>query len=432
MLAQRSLDLLPERSPFFRSMASMILALDTLFTGDDELAAQRLHETLTLSDEVGNVMNSVLARTHLAELAILHNELAEAEILYREAIAIATSSGELEPVRGVPLMGYGALEYERNELAAAQQLLEDGIEAVRGWGQMGTVQACVVLFKVLCARGERTAAEAMLHAADELVAHSHLPAAMLGPHVQFYHIQSALLAGDLATADHYAELAGLTASEQPGAFVVPVPVETCCVYLARAQWLRAHGRGREALPGLDLLRQAAVRQDRRRFEQQALLEQALIYFELKQHKRALALLDSVLELVETAGTVRLIIDAGAPAADLLRLALHHAVHPALSERLLAALAASGSEDHAVLIKIEGGQQPEKATADSAVHTLSSREFRVLEMAAQGMTNSEIAVELMIAVSTVKTHINHICRKLNVPNRTSAAAKARRLGWLAEP
>ena len=48
MLAQRSLELLPERSPFFRSMASMILALDTLFTGDDELAAQRLRETLSL------------------------------------------------------------------------------------------------------------------------------------------------------------------------------------------------------------------------------------------------------------------------------------------------------------------------------------------------------------------------------------------------
>ena len=215
MLAQRSLELLPERSPFFRSMASMILALDTLFTGDDELAVQRLRETLTLSDEVGNVMNSVLARTHLAELAMLHNELAEAEILYREALAIATHSGELEPVRGVPLMGYGALEYERNDLAAAQQLLEEGIEAVRGWGQMGTVQACVVLFKVRRARGDRTGAEAMLQAADELIAGSHLPAAMLGSHVQFYHMQAALLAGDLAAADHYAELAGLTAPEQP-------------------------------------------------------------------------------------------------------------------------------------------------------------------------------------------------------------------------
>jgi LuxR family maltose regulon positive regulatory protein len=411
-------------------MASMILALDTLFTGDDKLAAQRLRETLTLSDEVGNVMNSVLGRTHLAELAILHNELAKAEILYREALAIATRSGELEPVRGVPLMGYGALEYERNDLAAAQQLLEEGIEAVRGWGQMGTVQACVVLFKVRRARGDQTGAEAMLQAADELAASSHLPAAMLGSHVQFYQMQAALLAGDLAAADHYAELAGLTAPEQPSALVVPVPVETCCVHLARGQWLRAHGRGREALPDLDLLRQAAVRQDRRRFEQQALLEQALIYFGLKQHERALAVLNSALELAETAGTVRLVIDAGAPIADLLRLALHRAVHPALSGRLLAALTAGGSEGHDVVVS-EGSVRIKKPAADGVVHTLSPRELRVLELVAQGMTNSEIAAQLTVALSTVKTHINHICRKLCVTNRTSAAAKARRLGWLAD-
>ena len=72
----------------------------------------------------------------------------------------------------------------------------------------------------------------------------------------------------------------------------------------------------------------------------------------------------------------------------------------------------------------------EATADGVVHTLSPRELQVLELAAQGMTNGEIAAQLMVALSTVKTHINHICRKLDVTNRTSAAAKARRLvGWL---
>ena len=430
MLARRSLELLPERSPFFRSMASMILALDTLFTGDDELAVQHLREALALSDEVGNVMNSVLARTHLAEIAILHNQLSEAEILYQEAIEIGTQGGDLEPVRGVPLMGYGALEYERNNLGAAQQLLEAGIEAIRGWGQMGTVQACVVLFKVRRALGDQAGADAMLQAADTLVTGSHLPTAMLGAHVQFYHMQAALHAGDLAAADHYAKLAGLTDPAPPSALVVPVPVETYCVHLARAQWLRAHGRGREVLPVLDMLRQAAVRQDRRRFEQQALLEEALIYFGLKQHERALVALDSALELAEAAGTVRLIIDAGKPMADLLRLAIHRAGHPALSERLLAALVCGG-EERAVVVRASS-VQAKKATEDATVHALSARELKVLEMVAQGMTNDEIAARLMVALSTVKSHMNHICRKLDVPNRTAAAAKARRLGWLAEP
>lgn len=430
MLAQRSLELLPERSPFFRSMASLILACDILLTGDDELAAQRLHEALSLSDEVGNMMNSVLARTHLAELAILHNRLAEAEILYREALAIATRSGEPEPVRGVPLMGYGVLAYERNELASAQRMLEEGIEAVRGWGQMGTVQAHIVLFKVRRALGDEVGAAAMLSAADELAARSRPPAAMLGSHVQFFHMQAALRAGDLVTADHYAELAGLTAPGPAADLVIPVPLEKCYVHLARAQWLRGHGRGREALTDLDILLQVAVRQERGRLELQVRLEQSLIYFALDQHERALVVLDSALDLARSAGALRLVIDAGPPMAELLRAALHHGVHTALTECLLAALANDGSRDHAVRA-VEGNLPPANSASQRSVYPLSPCELKVLEMVAQGMTNGEIAAQLMVALSTVKTHINHICRKLDVPNRTSAVAKARRLGWLSD-
>jgi LuxR family maltose regulon positive regulatory protein len=50
----------------------------------------------------------------------------------------------------------------------------------------------------------------------------------------------------------------------------------------------------------------------------------------------------------------------------------------------------------------------------------------LELIAAGCSNREIAEELVVAVSTVKSHINNIYRKLDVSSRTQAVARARGL------
>ncbi len=54
--------------------------------------------------------------------------------------------------------------------------------------------------------------------------------------------------------------------------------------------------------------------------------------------------------------------------------------------------------------------------------LTKRELEVLEMMAEGATNPEIADRLVITVSTVKTHVRNILRKLHVRNRTEAVAQ----------
>lgn len=56
--------------------------------------------------------------------------------------------------------------------------------------------------------------------------------------------------------------------------------------------------------------------------------------------------------------------------------------------------------------------------------LSERERTVLQCAANGYTNREIAEMLVITVGTVKKHLEHIFIKLDVHNRTAAIAKAR--------
>jgi two-component system nitrate/nitrite response regulator NarL len=61
--------------------------------------------------------------------------------------------------------------------------------------------------------------------------------------------------------------------------------------------------------------------------------------------------------------------------------------------------------------------------------LTVRERAVLALAAEGLATREIAVRLGVASATVKSHLQSIYTKLDVPDRTSAVASAMRRGLL---
>jgi ATP/maltotriose-dependent transcriptional regulator MalT len=67
--------------------------------------------------------------------------------------------------------------------------------------------------------------------------------------------------------------------------------------------------------------------------------------------------------------------------------------------------------------------------ESANAVLTEREVEVLRLLAAGQSNAEIADSLVVAVGTVKAHIQHIYRKLDAHSRTHALARARDLGLL---
>ena len=58
--------------------------------------------------------------------------------------------------------------------------------------------------------------------------------------------------------------------------------------------------------------------------------------------------------------------------------------------------------------------------------LSSREYEVLQLLVKGYSNSEIASNLFLSVSTVKTHVSNLLFKMDVKSRTQAIEKANRL------
>jgi DNA-binding NarL/FixJ family response regulator len=70
--------------------------------------------------------------------------------------------------------------------------------------------------------------------------------------------------------------------------------------------------------------------------------------------------------------------------------------------------------------IEAFRKP--APVGVAEAQLTTREKDILQLIAKGYANKEIASQLDVGVSTVRTHIEHIYEKLHVHCRTEAAAK----------
>ena len=70
----------------------------------------------------------------------------------------------------------------------------------------------------------------------------------------------------------------------------------------------------------------------------------------------------------------------------------------------------------------GDAAPPAAQADP-IHSLSPREHEILGHIARGASNKEIARALDIAETTVKIHVQHILRKLNLSSRVQAAVYA---------
>lgn len=58
--------------------------------------------------------------------------------------------------------------------------------------------------------------------------------------------------------------------------------------------------------------------------------------------------------------------------------------------------------------------------------LSAREYEVLQLLTQGYSNAEIAENLFLSLSTIKTHVSNLFIKMDVKSRTQAIEKAKRL------
>jgi DNA-binding NarL/FixJ family response regulator len=84
----------------------------------------------------------------------------------------------------------------------------------------------------------------------------------------------------------------------------------------------------------------------------------------------------------------------------------------------------------VIERMAGQPQPD-AARDARLDELTPRETEVLELVARGLSNGEIAAELVIEESTVKTHVKRVLGKLGARDRVQAVIFAYESG-LAHP
>lgn len=68
-------------------------------------------------------------------------------------------------------------------------------------------------------------------------------------------------------------------------------------------------------------------------------------------------------------------------------------------------------------------------ATDALDHLTERELEVLQLAARGLKNQEIAQELSLSTRTVQTHLSNIFSKMGVGSRTEAVLEGLRRGWI---
>lgn len=71
----------------------------------------------------------------------------------------------------------------------------------------------------------------------------------------------------------------------------------------------------------------------------------------------------------------------------------------------------------------------RGTATALESVLSGREIEALRLIAAGKTNRQIAQDLTISLSSVKTYVQRIIKKLGVSDRTQASVRAIELGLL---
>ncbi|HSM55724.1 MAG TPA: LuxR C-terminal-related transcriptional regulator [Candidatus Sulfomarinibacteraceae bacterium] len=135
---------------------------------------------------------------------------------------------------------------------------------------------------------------------------------------------------------------------------------------------------------------------------------------------ALTALRQALALAEPQGYVRRFVDEGPVMAHLLYAALEQDLMPDYTGRLLAAFE----------LEHDASQPQPAGRAAGLVEPLSEREHEVLQLIAAGLSNQEIASELVLSIHTVKSHASNLYGKLGVGSRTEAIAAAHTLGLLS--
>ena len=405
---RQSLDELPESDVFWRGNSLLIASYEALNAGRIFDAQDRGFEARALVGAAQNNYAVLAAAQLLSEIFYWQGELEQAEQLGQQILSEAVGDESMLDDQGVASLILAHISYERNQLEQAQQSAQHALDlAQRRSNEALQVQASLRLAHIYLAKELPTQALELL---KSLGASIQNPALLRD--IQNAQALFAIRLDDISTLDWWEKI--VTAENQTS---LPLQNERQAFTLARLRI--AEGKPDETLGLLKPWEQDAAEGGRIRSQVEALCLEALASrFNLP---KAVKILTKALTIGQARGFRRIFLDEGKRMAALLQAALPMLANRSLSLYTSALLHSFSPEATVHLMKTGSEVQ---------IEPLSQQELRVLRLLVAGLSNMDIASELVVSTNTIKTQVKSIYRKLNVNSRDEARELARELKLLS--
>ena len=418
MLSELALRYLPTANRFLRSLVSQNMALAYALHGDVQSVIDKLMEAVNLSEDAGNIMSQVISLSHVGEFHIAGGRLREAQDVYQQCIALAVDEKQRPlPIAGIPKMGLGQLYREWNEFDKAEELIQGGLALIQRWGEMGALEGYIWLSRLRRSQGNFDAAQKALNQANRIAVG--FDASLMDDYiVGIDQAQLDIQQGRLETAVSWVKSTGLiekTLENTPYHLWELGRITLIRLYIAQQSFSTALNMLSDLIPRAKRLGRIDAIID-------ALGLQAIALSRTKQMDKAFASLQEALTLAEPENYIRIFLDKGEQMVGLLVEFLQKSRPAELQTYVQKILS----------YQVSGISSQQKEASSALVEPLSERELEVLQLIAAGHTNREIADRLVVAISTIKTHINNIYGKLGVTRRTHAISRAKQLNLLPPP
>jgi LuxR family maltose regulon positive regulatory protein len=420
--ARRALDLVPAEDHLGRGAAAALLGLAYWTSGDLETAYQTYAEGMARVQKAGHLSDGLGCAIALADIRLAQGRLREAMSIYERGLKLATEQGT-PLLRGTADMHVGMSELyrERDNLNTATQHLLRSQELGEFAGlPQNRYRWCVAMARIREAQRDWDGTLELLQEAERLYVSDFFP--NVRP-IAAFKTRVWITQGRLGEAFGWVREQGLSAEDNLSYLREFEYITLARVLLARYKHDRADSSIRETIGLLDRLLQAAEAGGRRGSAIEILVVQALAHQAQGDISTALLSLQQALTLAEPEGYVRMFVDEGPPMTQLLREAAAREIIPDYTGKLLAAFEAEQQK-----YVIEPPLPPAPA-AQPLIEPLSQRELEVLRLFKTELSGPEIADELVIGLSTLRTHTKSIYSKLNVNSRRAAVNRAEELGLI---
>ncbi len=422
-LLGQALSLLAEDSLFLRGMVFGGLGIVQLLA-DDRIAAEQTYEQMVaLGEKFGALSIGVAALCWLGRLQQTRGYLRSAFLLFNQALEKAKDEhGQLLPIAGPALVGLGELQREWNNMETAIRYLSDGIALSEGTGEVILMMSArLTMARIWQIQGHVDRANETIREARQLALRTDTTE-YDNLTVSFYQARIWLRQHNLEAVKQWITERGLHTRDALDKLDLSdeyTSLHTQAIeFVVLARLFLAQGESDRALQVLDALLLKLEPNEYLALWIEIYILKALALQSIATLPKALEVLEQALSLAQPEGYVRMFVDEGRPLAHLLYEARSRDILPQYTGMLLAAFPAETE-------KQIHGTQPD------LVEPLSQRELEVLQLLTQGLSNHEIAAQLVISLSTVKGHVSNILGKLEASNRTQAVAKARILGVLPD-